>query len=67
MDPPADERQDPFPDASFEVVFSKDSMVQIPDKPAIFSEIHRVLVPAGLFAASDWLRGDSGVYSPEML
>lgn len=57
----------PFPDASFEVVFSKDSMVQIPDKPAIFSEIRRVLVPGGLLAASDWLRGGSGAYSPEML
>ncbi len=57
----------PFPDDSFEVVFSKDSMVQIPDKPAIFSEIRRVLVPGGLFVASDWLRGGSGGYSPEML
>jgi ubiquinone/menaquinone biosynthesis C-methylase UbiE len=57
----------PFPDAGFEVAFSKDSMVQIPDKPAMFSEIRRVLVPGGLFAASDWLRGGSGAYSPEML
>jgi len=59
----------PFPlaDASFEVVFSKDSMVQIPDKPALFAEIRRVLVPGGLFVAGDWLRGGSGAYSPEML
>ncbi len=57
----------PFPEASFDVVFSKDSMVQIPDKPAILSEIRRVLVPGGLFVASDWLRGGAGAYSPEML
>ncbi len=57
----------PFPAASFEVVFSKDSLVQIPDKPALFTEIRRVLQPGGLFAASDWLRGGSGAYSPEML
>lgn len=57
----------PFGDASFEVVFSKDSMVQIPDKPALFAELRRVLVPGGLFVAGDWLRGGSGAYSPEML
>jgi ubiquinone/menaquinone biosynthesis C-methylase UbiE len=57
----------PFADASFDVVFSKDSLVQIPDKPALFAEIRRVLVPGGRFIASDWLRGGSGPYSPQML
>lgn len=57
----------PFADASFGVVFSKDSMVQIPDKPALFAEVRRVLVPGGLFVAGDWLRGGRGAYSPEML
>jgi SAM-dependent methyltransferase len=57
----------PFPEESFDVVFSKDSMVQIPDKPRIFAEILRVLRPGGLFIASDWLRGGTGPYSPEML
>jgi SAM-dependent methyltransferase len=56
-----------FPDATFDVVFSKDSMVQIPDKPAIYAEVRRVLVPGGLFVASDWLRGGTGPYSPQML
>jgi phosphoethanolamine N-methyltransferase len=57
----------PFADASFDVVFSKDSLVQIPDKPALFAEIRRVLVPRGLFVAGDWLRGGSGAYSADML
>lgn len=57
----------PFPAASFDVVFSKDSLVQIPDKPAIFAEVRRVLRPGGRFIASDWLRGGEGDYSPEML
>jgi phosphoethanolamine N-methyltransferase len=57
----------PFADASFDVVFSKDSIVQIPDKPGLFAEVHRVLRPGGRFIASDWLRGGSGDYSPEML
>jgi phosphoethanolamine N-methyltransferase len=57
----------PFAAASFDVVFSKDSMVQIPDKPAIFAEILRVLRPGGRFIASDWLRGGTGPYSEPMM
>jgi phosphoethanolamine N-methyltransferase len=57
----------PFADGSFDVVFSKDSLVQIPDKPAIFAEVLRVLRPGGRFIASDWLRGGTADYSPEMM
>ena len=57
----------PFEAASFDIVFSKDSLVQIPDKAGIFAEILRVLRPGGRFIASDWLRGGSGDYSPEMM
>jgi phosphoethanolamine N-methyltransferase len=57
----------PFADASFDVVFSKDSLVQIPDKPAIFAEVLRVLRPGGRFIASDWLRGGTAEYSAEMM
>jgi phosphoethanolamine N-methyltransferase len=57
----------PFDAASFDVVFSKDSLVQIPDKPKIFADVLRVLRPGGRFIASDWLRGGSGAYSSEMM
>jgi phosphoethanolamine N-methyltransferase len=57
----------PFADGRFDVVFSKDSIVQIPNKPGFFAEVHRVLRPGGRFIASDWLRGGIGDYSPEML
>jgi len=56
----------PFGDERFDVVFSKDSLVQIPDKRALFGEILRVLRPGGRFLASDWLRGGDGDYSPQM-
>ena len=57
----------PFAAGAFDVVFSKDSLVQIPDKAAVYAEIRRVLKPGGTFVASDWLRGTDGSYSPEML
>lgn len=57
----------PFSANSFDVVFSKDAIVQIPDKAAMFAEVLRVLRPGGRFIASDWLRGGTGPYSPQML
>ena len=48
----------PFDDHSFDLVFSKDSMIHIPDKAAIYSEIFRVLRPGGTIAFSDWFGSD---------
>ncbi|MFO1175756.1 MAG: methyltransferase domain-containing protein [Paracoccaceae bacterium] len=56
----------PFPPATFDVVFSKDSIVHIPDKHALMAEVFRVLKPGGRFLASDWLIGHDGPPSPEM-
>ena len=55
----------PFPPGSFDVVFSKDSIVHIPDKNALMAEVFRVLKPGGWFLASDWLIGTDEI-SPLM-
>lgn len=56
----------PFADGVFDVVFSKDSIIHIPDKAAMAAEAFRVLNPGGEFAASDWLTNHDGDMSPEM-
>ena len=58
----------PFPldDASLEIVFSKDSIIHVPDKEWLASEAFRVLRPGGWFVASDWLISHDGEPSPEM-
>ena len=56
----------PFTDASFDVVFSKDALLHVPDKDALFVEIFRVLKPGGVFAASNWMIAHDGEPSPDM-
>ena len=43
----------PFADASFDVVISNGVIDLIPDKDAVFSEIHRVLRPGGRIQIAD--------------
>ena len=43
----------PFPDASFDVVISNGVIDLIPDKDAVFSELHRVLAPGGRLQIAD--------------
>jgi len=56
----------PFPDESFDVVFSKDAIIHIPDKKTLYEDVYRVLAAGGLFVASDWLYGGMAVPSDEM-
>jgi len=48
-----------FDDNSFDVVFSKDALIHIPDKQALYADIMRVLKPGGALTASDWLSGEN--------
>ncbi len=44
----------PFGNESFDAVFSKDSIIHIPDKDVLFKEVFRVLRPGGWVVMSDW-------------
>ncbi len=54
----------PLDDDRFDVVFTKDAIVHIPDKPAFYAEVTRVLRPGGTFVGSDWLRGGPETATP---
>ena len=56
----------PFRDQEFDVVFSKDALLHVPDKDALFAEIFRVMKPGGVFAASNWMIGHDGEPSADM-
>ena len=43
----------PFPDAQFDVVISNGVIDLIPDKDAVYAELHRVLVPGGRLQIAD--------------
>jgi arsenite methyltransferase len=43
----------PFAEASFDVVISNGVIDLIPDKDAVFSELHRVLTPGGRIQIAD--------------
>ncbi|MCB9433235.1 MAG: methyltransferase domain-containing protein [Ardenticatenaceae bacterium] len=56
----------PLPDGLLDIVFSKDSIVHIPDKESLAQDAFRLLAPGGWFVASDWLIAHDGEPSPEM-
>lgn len=55
----------PFEDESFDFVFSKDSIVDIPEKASVMAELFRVVGPGGHILISDWFCSDAP-YTPEM-
>lgn len=56
----------PLADGSLDIIFSKDSIVHIPDKESLAQDAFRLLTPGGWFVASDWLIAHDGEPSPDM-
>ena len=56
----------PYEPGSFDIVFSKDSIIHIADKCGLANDVHQLLSPGGWFLASDWLCGYEGEPSAQM-
>lgn len=50
----------PFPEGSFDVVWTQHASMNIPDKPRLYGECFRVLRPGGTLAIYDILAGPAG-------
>ncbi len=48
----------PFPDASFDLVWTQHVVMNIADRPSLYAEMHRVLRPGGKLAMYDVVGGD---------
>lgn len=55
----------PFETDSFDIAYSKDSIVDIPEKAAVLREMYRVVKPGGHVVVSDWFRSEEP-YTEEM-
>ena len=56
-----------FKDASFEMVFSKDTFLHIEDKEKLAEDLFRVIKPGGFLCVSDWMRVDDNPPSQLMM
>jgi phosphoethanolamine N-methyltransferase len=50
----------PFDDR-FDVIWSRDALMHIPDKPRLFARLHDLLVPGGKLVITDYARGAGAV------
>jgi SAM-dependent methyltransferase len=54
----------PFEDAAFDVVFLQHVAMNISDRVALYTEVHRILTPGGRFATYDLVLGHGDVVYP---
>jgi len=53
-----DVTQQEYPDASFDVIYSRDTLLHIGDKETLFAKFFKWLKPGGRLMISDYCRGD---------
>ena len=51
----------PFPDASFDVVFTSAALTQAADKAGIAADCFRILKPGGVLTCYDWLKSEAPI------
>jgi SAM-dependent methyltransferase len=56
----------PFESSSFDAVFSKDAIIHVADKAAIYGEMARLLRPEGRIFIGDWLTSEGRDHGPLM-
>lgn len=54
-----------FPDASFDLIYSRDAILHIADKEKLFALFYKWLAPGGRVVFTDYSKGDKPQYSEE--
>lgn len=55
----------PYDEGHFDIAFSKDAIVHLPDKAAVLAELYRLTKPGGWLVLADWFGADAPM-TPEM-
>lgn len=56
----------PFPDQSFDIVYSKGVLMHVGNKLPLFKEVYRVLKPSGCLVIDDWLSPIKGQWGKRL-